>query len=450
MAVEELHGDLAELVGRLDLRPVPAAREHMQLRLRDQLERDHGAVERVDPVLAAPGEQCVMTQPVRLAPQHPVLGRLRVPERHAHRAHRVLRAGRGRVGEPLLDELVGDQLLVDHHRRDEGAQRLPRRVGAEVHQPLDALGRVGVEQVERQPARAHHDQPADPVGVGQRQPHRRTAAEAVAEQVHLLDAELVEQRDHGVGGEPVVVADDGRLVGPAEAGLVDEQRAVVRGEARQGGAEVRPRRRAGAAAVQHDQRESRASPRPCDSTSLVVLQRDLAGRLGLHLGGTAGALLASSHPQSARSVHPRVDLVPELLGAVHLERPLGVVGGVHPAGVRVAPRPLEVGALGERTAAGRLEQASRSPRWRGRCRAPGRAGRGAAARAGWSRRGRRGPAPRGCCSSAAPTRRRSRTRNARSAPRRTGRGRPSHRGRPPAPASAASRRARRTRPWPCR
>ena len=192
-------------------------------RLRDQLERDHGAVERVDPVLAAPGEQRVLAELVRLAPEHAVLGGLGVPERHAHRAHRLLGAGRGGVGEPLLDQLVGDQVLVDDHRRDERAQRLAGRVGAEVHQPLDALGRVGVEQVERQPARAHQHQPADPVGVGQRQPHRRTAAEAVAEQVHLLDAQLVEQRDDVVGGEAEVVADDRRLVGAAEAGLVDEQ-----------------------------------------------------------------------------------------------------------------------------------------------------------------------------------------------------------------------------------
>src|SRR3546814_4051784 len=58
-----------------------------------------------------------------------------------------LRPRRGRVGEPLLDQLVGDQVLVDHHRRDERAQPLAGRVAAELHQPLDALGGVGVEQV---------------------------------------------------------------------------------------------------------------------------------------------------------------------------------------------------------------------------------------------------------------------------------------------------------------
>src|SRR4051794_19497058 len=59
---------------------------------------------------------------------------------------------------------------------------------------------------------------------------------------------------------------------------------------------------------------------------------------------------------SMGSVHPRVDLVAELVGAVHLQRALGVVRGVHATGVGVTPGPLQVGALGERTPAGRLEQ----------------------------------------------------------------------------------------------
>src|SRR3954467_5461804 len=56
------------------------------------------------------------------------------------------------------------------------------------------------------------------------------------------------------------------------------------------------------------------------------------------------------------SVHPGIDLVAELVGAVHLQGTLGVVGGVHPAGVRVAPGALQVGAVGEGTASGSLEQ----------------------------------------------------------------------------------------------
>ena len=125
--------------------------------------------------------------------------------------------GRGGVGEPLLDELVGDQVLVDHHRGDERPHRLAGGVAAEVHQPLDALGRVGVEEVQREPAGAHQHQPADPVRVAEREPHRRTAAEAVAEQVHPLDAELVEQRARRGRRRTVVVAHDRRLVRAAEA-----------------------------------------------------------------------------------------------------------------------------------------------------------------------------------------------------------------------------------------
>ncbi len=132
-------------------------------------------------------------------------------------------------------------------------------------EPLHALGGVGVEQVEAQPARAHQHQPADAVGVGQREAHRRAAAEAVAEQVDLVDAELVEQGDDVVGGVAVEVADHRRLVGAAEAGLVDQQGAERRREVRQRRAEVGPGAGARATAVQHDQRQPRADvgrPRP--------------------------------------------------------------------------------------------------------------------------------------------------------------------------------------------
>ena len=234
----------------------------------------------------------------RVAPEHAVLGPLRVEERHAHRDHRVVRARRGRVGEPLLDQLVGHEVLVDDHRRDERAQRLAGRAQVELHEPLDALGRVGVEQVERQPARAHQDQPADPVGVLDRQARRRTAAEAVAEQVHLLDAQLVEQRDDVVGREPEVVAHHRRLVGLAEARLVDEQGAVRRGEPRQRRAEVRPRRgarvrrrAASPAAGRRRGRWARAGP------GLVVVERQV-----LRLGGAPDVLLGDGTSHAAQYI----------------------------------------------------------------------------------------------------------------------------------------------------
>ena len=258
MPSQERGRDLGELLGGLDLCPVPAVREHVQLRLRDQLERGERAVDRVHPVLAPPGQQGVLAQPVGLAPEHPVLGGLGVPERHAHREHRLLRTRRRGVGVPLLDELVGDQLLVDHHRGDERPQRLAAGVGPEVHQPLDALGGVGVEEVEREPSGTHQDQPPDPVGVAEREPHRGAAAEAVAEQVHPLDAELVEQRHDEIGREPVVVAHHRRLVGGTEAGLVDQQGPDARREPGQRRAEVASSRRPRPAAVQHHERQRAA------------------------------------------------------------------------------------------------------------------------------------------------------------------------------------------------
>ena len=74
------------------------------------------------------------------------------------------------------------------------SHRLAGRVAAELVEPLDALCRVWAEHVLREPARAHQDQPADPLGVLEREPRRGAAAERVAQQVHPLDAQLVEQR----------------------------------------------------------------------------------------------------------------------------------------------------------------------------------------------------------------------------------------------------------------
>src|ERR1043165_8545769 len=67
-------------------------------------------------------------------------------------------------------------------------------------------------------------------------------------------------------------------------------------------------------------------------------------------------LRVSSLLKDMDSVHPRVDLVTEFVGAGHRPGALRVVGRVHPTGVRVAPGPLQVGAVGERPAAGGLEQ----------------------------------------------------------------------------------------------
>ena len=177
---QEGRGDLAELVGRLDLGPVPTVGEDVQLAFRIVLRATNapssGFTRSSRPQVSSVcwRSWCASRQS---RPSSKLFG---VPERHPHRGHRLLGTGRGRVGEPLLDELVGDEVLVDHHGRDEGAQPLASGIAGEVHQPLDALGRVGVEKVERGTTRPHQHEPADPLGVGQREPHRRTAAEAVA------------------------------------------------------------------------------------------------------------------------------------------------------------------------------------------------------------------------------------------------------------------------------
>src|SRR6202042_1237863 len=80
-----------ELVELLQLRPVPAAAEYVQLRAPDQLQRKQGAVERVDPVLPAPDQQHAVAQPVRLPPEQAVLGGGRVEERGTQRGHRSQR-----------------------------------------------------------------------------------------------------------------------------------------------------------------------------------------------------------------------------------------------------------------------------------------------------------------------------------------------------------------------
>ena len=275
--------DLPELLGRLDLGPVPAVREDVQRGPGDHLQRHEGTVEGVHPVLASPGEQGRTLQLVGVAPDEAVLVAVRVPEGHAHRLHRLLRARRRRVGEALGDQLVGDEVLVDDHRGDERPHRLLGRRGAELHESLDALGRVGVEEAQVQPARAHQHEPADPLRVEQGEPRRGAAAQAVAEQVEAFDAQLVEQVLDRLGGEAEVVALDGRLVALPEAGLVDEQRPEVLGEARQCRAEVRPRRCTRSAAVQHHQRQAAADGRGL--AGLVVVERQVAG-----LGGPPSGL----------------------------------------------------------------------------------------------------------------------------------------------------------------
>ena len=245
------------------------------------------------------------------------------------------------------------------------ASRLGLQV--ELREPLDALGRVGVEQVERQPARAHQDQPADPVGVLDGQPGRRTAAQAVAEQVHPLDAELVEQRDDvvrrrsGSSCRPPAACRSRRSPAGRRAGCGTTPRTAA-GPSRSWTTRTRPGRRR-AASPAAGRRRSRSGCRP----GLVVVERE-------SVASAFAERRTDSLSKASPSVHPGVDLVAELVGAEHLQRPLGVVGGVHPAGVGVAPGPLQRGCPRPARGRRRPRTASRSRRWRAGCRAPGRGG----------------------------------------------------------------------------
>ncbi len=170
------------------------------------------------------------------------------------------RAGRGRVGEPLLDQLVGDQLLVDDHRRDERAQRLAAsgRAPKSISRCTPSVGSAWKRLSDSPPGPIRTSRPTRS-GWLERQPHRRTAAEAVAEQVDPLDAELVEQLDDVVGARagsscrPPAACRSRRSRAGRPAGCGSD--AAKRGSAR---AEVGPRRGAGAAAVQHHQRQAAA------------------------------------------------------------------------------------------------------------------------------------------------------------------------------------------------
>ena len=74
----------------------------------------------------------------------------------------------------------------------------------------------------------------------QSQAHSGTSTKAIAQEVHAIDAKLIQQTDHIFCGVTVVVALDLRLVRATEARLIDQNRAELLSEAWQGWAKVRP------------------------------------------------------------------------------------------------------------------------------------------------------------------------------------------------------------------
>ena len=223
---EEINGQLVELVELLQLSPVSALPEHVQLHARDLLERHQRPVERVDPVLAAPDQQHRLAQLVHLAPHHAEL-EVGARERLSHRLGGGQRLGLAGDREALVDEFGGDELLVEDHDAQELLHVLARRVDGELAEQLDALGGVGREQVDAQPAGAHQHQPARPLRVVQREPHRGAATERITHQRSTFDAEVVEQVQQRGGAVAVVLLVLGVLVGVAVARLVDGQHVEV-------------------------------------------------------------------------------------------------------------------------------------------------------------------------------------------------------------------------------
>ena len=168
-----------------------------------------------------------------------------LPRRGEHRGERLLEAGLRRALEPGLREVTAGQRLVvgevAHHR----LHVLQRPL--ETPDVVEALG-----DLERDPHGAHQHHLVHPVRVLGGQPQRDAAAEAVAHQVRLLDAEGVHDPEGLVGPRVEAVV---RLLRPLRVAEPDHVRgdaAEVLTEHRQHAAPVGVRRDARARAVDED------------------------------------------------------------------------------------------------------------------------------------------------------------------------------------------------------
>ncbi len=126
---QEIDSQLVEFVELLELGPVPALTEHVQLNARNLLERHQRTVERIDPILTAPDQQHRLAQLVHLAPHHAEL-EVRACERLSHRSRGGQRLGLAGNGEAFVDQLGGDELLVEDHDAQELLHVLARGLDA--------------------------------------------------------------------------------------------------------------------------------------------------------------------------------------------------------------------------------------------------------------------------------------------------------------------------------
>ena len=260
---QEGGGDLGELLGGLDLGPVPAVREDMQggafgISLSATIAPSSGLTRSSRPQVSSVCLRSLWASRQSM-PSSAVSGFQKdMPiERIASCAPgAVASANRSSTSSSVTSSWL--TTMVEMKARS--ASR--RRVDAELHQPLHALGRVGVEEVERETARAHQDQPADAVGVG------RCASRIAVPPPRLLPSRWIRSMpssssscDDVVGGEagsscrpPAACRSRRSRAGrPAGCGTTHAKCGSAR-------AEVGPRRRTGAAAVQHHQRQVAADP----------------------------------------------------------------------------------------------------------------------------------------------------------------------------------------------
>ena len=231
----------------LDLRPVAALPEQVQLRARDQLEQALAGRGRDDLVLATMDQQRLVGQraDVRVAAGHrvdPALARCR-----EHAGKRLLEAGPDAGLVAQSREVVIDQLAVEGKNVEQRAHVLDR-------------GRVAPRGLEPRCDRetdadaAHQREALDTVRRADRQRQRQRAAEGVADQVGLLEPERVHHAERVLDPAVHGVADVGRPFGVAKAHHVGRDDAKALGQHRHRQAPVGPGGDAGAGAVDQEHR----------------------------------------------------------------------------------------------------------------------------------------------------------------------------------------------------
>jgi hypothetical protein len=167
--------------------------------------------------------------------------------------------------QPRLDQLIGDDRLVEDHRAQPGLDVLARGLLGEGREQAQPLAGEGREQVHADAADG--DEALHALRVIRGHEGTDDTAQRIAEDVRALDAEPVHQAQHRIDASRHRRALD--RVAAAVAGQVDENAAKVPREHRQVALEIRPAAHAGPGAVDHQQHGAAAG--------LVVVDAALGG-----------------------------------------------------------------------------------------------------------------------------------------------------------------------------